>query len=79
MLHRMRLTGLVALALCVALVASSIAIACPSGGGSAGSASASTVAAAKKKCKAGYHVVTVKRHGKRTKVCKKNPYTQQGP
>jgi hypothetical protein len=77
MLHRMRLTGLVALALCVALVASSIAIACPSGGGSAGSAS--TVAAAKKKCKAGYHLVTVKKHGKRTKVCKKKPYTQQGP
>ena len=78
MLHRLRLTGLIACMLCVALVASSIAIACPSGGGSAAAASTAT-AAKKKHCKAGYHLVTVKKHGKKTKVCKKktNHYVQQ--
>ena len=74
MLHTVRLT-LVACVLCVALVASSIATACPSG---SGSAAASTASAAKKKhCKAGYHLVTVKKHGKKTKVCKKKHYIQQ--
>ena len=77
MLHRLRVTGLIACALCVALLASSIAIACPSGSGSAAAATAS--AAKKKHCKAGYHLVTVKKHGKKTKVCKKktNHYVQQ--
>jgi hypothetical protein len=73
MFHRLRVTALIACALCVALLASSIAIACPSGGGSAAAASA----AKKKHCKAGYHLVTVKKHGKKTKVCKKKHYIQQ--
>ena len=76
-LHRLRFTALLACALCVALVASSIAIACPSGGGGSSGAATKTVTAAKKKCKAGYHLVTVKRHGKKTKVCKKKHYIQQ--
>jgi hypothetical protein len=60
MLNRLRLT-LTAGGLCLALAASSIA-----------SASGPTVTAAKKKhCKAGYHLVTVKKHGKKHKVCKK--------
>ena len=76
-LHRVRFTALLACALGVALVASSIAIACPSGGGGSSAAATKTVTAAKKKCKAGYHLVTVKRHGKKTKVCKKKHYIQQ--
>jgi hypothetical protein len=75
MLLRLRISGLLAVALCAALIATSVALACPSGGG--GSASASATAAAKK-CKAGYHRVTVTKHGKKTKVCKKIHYTQQG-
>ena len=72
--HFLRST-LIACVLCVALVASSIATACPSG---SGSTAASTASAAKKKhCKAGYHLVTVKKHGKKTKVCKKKHYIQQ--
>jgi hypothetical protein len=72
-MHRLRVTALIACALCVALLASSIAIACPSGAGSA----AAATAAKKKHCKAGYHLVTVKKHGKKTKVCKKKHYIQQ--
>ena len=47
----------------------------PPGGGSA--AAAHATAAKKKHCKAGYHLVTVKKHGKKTKVCKKKRYIQQ--
>lgn len=77
MLHTLRLT-IIASVLCLALVASSIAIACPSGSGSAAAASSAT-AAKKKHCKAGYHLVTVTKHGKKTKVCKKKKkhYIQQ--
>lgn len=70
MLNRLRLT-LTAFGLCVALAAGSIASA----------AAGPTAAAAKKKhCKAGYHLVTVKKHGKKHKVCKKKHITiqQQG-
>jgi hypothetical protein len=67
MTNRLRLT-LTACGLSVALAASGVA----------GAASGSTATAAKKKhCKAGYHVVTVKKHGKKHKVCRKNHYIQQ--
>ena len=60
MAHSLRYT-LLACVLALALAASSIA-----------AASGPTVSAAKKKhCKAGYHLVTVKKHGKKHKVCKK--------
>jgi hypothetical protein len=66
MLNRLRLT-LTAGGLCVALAASGIA-----------SAAGLTATAAKKKhCKAGYHLVTVKKHGKKHKVCRKKHYIQQ--
>ena len=65
MLKRLRLT-LTAAGLCVALAASSLA-----------SASGPTATAAKKHCKAGYHLVTVNKHGKKTKVCRKKHYIQQ--
>jgi Ni/Co efflux regulator RcnB len=69
MVHSLRYT-LIACVLALALVASSIA-----------AAAGPTVTAAKKKhCKAGYHLVTVKKHGKKHKVCKKKHITiqQQG-
>lgn len=69
MLNRLRLT-LTAGGLCVALAASSIA-----------SAAGPTATAAKKKhCKAGYHAVTVKKHGKKKQVCRKKHFViqQQG-
>ena len=69
MVHSLRST-LIACVLALALVASSIA-----------SAAGPTASAAKKKhCKAGYHLVTVKKHGKKHKVCKKKHITiqQQG-
>jgi hypothetical protein len=60
MLHSLRYT-LIACVLALALAAGSIA-----------SAAGPTATAAKKKhCKAGYHLVTVKKHGKKHKVCKK--------
>ena len=65
MLHSLRYT-LLACVLALALVASPIA-----------SASGPTVSAAKKHCKAGYHLVTVKKHGKKHKVCKKKHFIQQ--
>jgi Ni/Co efflux regulator RcnB len=66
MVHSLRYT-LLACVLALALVASSIA-----------SASGPAVSAAKKKhCKAGYHLVTVKKHGKKHKVCKKKPVIYQ--
>ena len=66
MLNRLRLT-LTASGLCLALAAGSIA-----------SAAGPTATAAKKKhCKAGYHLVTVKKHGKKHKVCKKKHFIQQ--
>lgn len=65
MLHSLRFT-LIACVLALALVASSIA-----------SAAGPTATAARKHCKAGYHVVTVKKHGKKHKVCRKNHYIQQ--
>ena len=70
MLHSLRYT-LLACVLALALVASSIATA----------AAGPTASAAKKKhCKAGYHLVTVKKHGKKHKVCRKKHITiqQQG-
>jgi hypothetical protein len=70
MTNRLRQT-LTACGLSVALAASGVA----------GVASGSTATAAKKKhCKAGYHLVTVKKHGKKHKVCKKKHITiqQQG-
>jgi Ni/Co efflux regulator RcnB len=60
MLHSLRYT-LIACVLALALVASSIAAA----------AGPTATAAKKKHCKAGYHLVTVKKHGKKHKVCKK--------
>jgi hypothetical protein len=69
MLHSLRYT-LTACVLSVALAASGVA-----------AASGPTATAAKKKhCKAGYHLVTVKKHGKKHKVCKKKHITiqQQG-
>jgi hypothetical protein len=60
MINRLRLI-LTAGGLCLALAASSIA-----------SAAGPMASAAKKKhCKAGYHAVTVKKHGKKHQVCKK--------
>lgn len=53
--------------LCAALVAGTSAFA-----GTPGSAPA-PAHAAKKKCKKGYRLRTVRRHGKRVKVCKKKP------
>jgi Ni/Co efflux regulator RcnB len=67
MLNRLRLT-LTACGLCMALAAGSIASA---------AAGPTATAAKKKHCKAGYHVVTVKKHGKKHKVCRKNHYIQQ--
>jgi hypothetical protein len=67
MRNRLRLT-LTTAGLCLALAASGVA----------GAASGSTATAAKKKhCKAGYHLVTVKKHGKKHKVCRKKHYIQQ--
>ena len=67
MVHSLRRT-LIACVLTLALVAGSIATA----------TAGSTVSAAKKKhCKAGYHLVTVKKHGKKHKVCKKKPVIYQ--
>jgi hypothetical protein len=66
MINRLRLT-LTSCGLCVALAASSIAFA----------AGPTATAAKKKHCKAGYHLVTVKKHGKKHKVCKKKHYVQQ--
>ena len=65
MRHSLRFT-LIACVLALALVASSMA-----------AAAGPTATAAKKHCKAGYHVVTVKKHGKKHKVCRKNHYIQQ--
>jgi hypothetical protein len=70
--------GLVACALCAALGAGSVTAASASGD----SASGPAAVAAKKRCKKGQHLATVKRHGKRVKVCKKNAPVQgptQGP
>ena len=67
MLTRLRLT-LTACGLCLALAAGSIASA---------AAGPTAIAAKKKHCKAGYHVVTVKKHGKKKKVCRKKHYIQQ--
>ena len=67
MVHSLRRT-LIACVLSLALVAGSIATA---------SAGPTATAAKKKHCKAGYHLVTVKKHGKKTKVCKKKHYIQQ--
>jgi len=68
MLHSLRYI-LIACVLALALAASSIA-----------AAAGPTATAAKKHCKAGYHLVTVKKHGKKHKVCKKKHITiqQQG-
>jgi hypothetical protein len=60
MINRLRLT-LTACGLSVALAAS----------GAASAAGPTATAAKKKHCKAGYHLVTVKKHGKKHKVCKK--------
>jgi hypothetical protein len=60
MINRLRLT-LTACGLSVALAAS----------GAAAAAGPTATAAKKKHCKAGYHLVTVKKHGKKHKVCKK--------
>ena len=66
MLHSLRFT-LTACVLTLALAASSVA-----------SAAGPTATAAKKKhCKAGYHLVTVKKHGKKHTVCKKKHFVQQ--
>jgi hypothetical protein len=69
MINRLRLT-LTAGGLAVALAASGVA----------GAAGPTATAAKKKHCKAGYHLVTVKKHGKKHKVCKKKHITiqQQG-
>ena len=69
MLHSLRRT-LIACVLSLALVAGSIATA---------AAGPTATAAKKKHCKAGYHLVTVKKHGKKKKVCrKKHVIYQQG-
>jgi hypothetical protein len=65
------LTRLFASTACTALLFSSVAIACPNSGSSSATAAA-------KHCKQGYHLVTVKKHGKRTKVCKRSHLQQQG-
>lgn len=69
MAHSLRYT-LLACVLALALAASSIAaVAGPT----------AATAAKKKHCKAGYHLVTVKKHGKKHKVCrKKHIIYQQG-
>jgi Ni/Co efflux regulator RcnB len=67
MVHSLR-HGAIACVLSLALVAGSIATA---------AAGPTATAAKKKHCKAGYHLVTVKKHGKKTKVCKKKHYIQQ--
>jgi hypothetical protein len=64
---------------CTALLFSSVAFACPNAGSSgSASGSAAATAAAKKHCRQGYHLVTVKKHGKRTKVCRRSHLQQQG-
>jgi hypothetical protein len=65
------LTRLLASAACTAMLFSSVAVACPNAGPSSASGSASTgaTAAAKKKCKKGYHLVH--------KHCKKRSHLQQ--
>lgn len=72
------LSRLIASTACAALLFSSVAVACPNAGDGSGSASKGAATAAKKKCKPGYRLVTVKKHGKRTKVCKRSHLQQQG-
>ena len=67
MLHSLRRT-VIACVLSLALVAGSIATA---------AAGPTATAAKKKHCKAGSHLVTVKKHGKKHKVCKKKHFIQQ--
>jgi hypothetical protein len=67
MLHSLR-RGAICCVLSLALAAGSIATA---------SAGPTASAAKKKHCKAGYHLVTVKKHGKKTKVCRKKHFIQQ--
>jgi hypothetical protein len=64
--------------LCTVLCMSSVAIACPNAGDGSGSGSTAATSAAKKKCRPGYRLVTVKKHGKRTKVCRRSHLQQQG-
>ena len=72
------LSRIVASSACTALLFSSVAVACPNAGSDSASGSTPATAAAKKHCKQGYRLVTVKKHGKRTKVCRRSHLQTQG-